>query len=87
MSLSAILFSYGRRSPSSMYFSSDSLAFFFIPLIISVSINTFFLNSFHLFMIDIFRALLRFSDMRLERDSAGQLPLKGWKGIILRQPC
>ena len=63
MSPRAILFFCTRKYPCSMYSSSDILAVFFFPL----SINTFFLNSCHFLLIDIFFASLRLSDLRLER--------------------
>ena len=79
ISLSAILCSWARRSPCSMYSSSDILAFFFFPLSIRVSIKTFFLNSCHLFLINILRVMLQLSDLLLVRGSAHTtLFLKNW---------
>ena len=86
MSLRAILFSCGRRSPCSMYSSSDILAFFLFPLSISVIMNTFFSDAFHMFLIEILRATLMLLDLQLERGSAGQSLVNGWRGCTLRQP-
>ena len=72
ISLMDIMFSCARSSPCSMCSPSHIFAFFFLPLRNIVRIITFISVMCHFFLIEILRAVWRFSDLRLQRGPAGQ---------------